>query len=119
MCKDASPPFFVSVWQVLARSVVLITDEFREPRPSFTHRQDEISNARGDGAARHRSVFRLTRVLHENNAAGFLDRPDANRPVGAGTGQNNRETISMLICQGAKEEIDGRSLPARLIEFNR
>ena len=94
-----------------------IADQFGKPGGDLPHRQNEIREACRDGAARHRSVFGLVRILDQNDAAGFLDRLDAHRPIRAGARKNNGEVVATLGRERTEEKIDWRALPARLVEL--
>ena len=87
-----------------------------EPGRDIANRQDEIGKPGGDCAARHGCILGLLRILNENDAAGFLHRPDAHGAIGTGAGKDDGEAIAVLRGQRAEEEIDRRALPARLVE---
>ena len=94
-----------------------IGDQLRQPRGDLAHRQDEVGEARRDDAARHRAVFGLLRVLHDDDAAGLLDRLDSDRAVRSRAGQDDGEIVAPLRGERAEKEVDRRPLPARLVEL--
>jgi hypothetical protein len=56
-------------------------DEIRQAMTEVLSGQYEIGNSRGDRAARHGGILSLLRVLHQNDAAGFLHRTHADSAV--------------------------------------
>ena len=87
------------------------------PRRDRATGRTKSATSVGDRAARHRGILGLVRVLHQDDAAGFLDRLDADGAVGAGAGQDDGdEAVAMLLGQRAEEEVDRRAQPARLLE---
>ena len=94
-----------------------IADQLGKPAGDLAHRQDEIREARRDGAAGHRSILGLVRILNQNDAPGLLDRLDADGPVRTGARKNDGEVVAPLRRERAEEEIDRRALPARLVEL--
>lgn len=56
-------------------------------------------------------------ILHQDDAAGFLHGPYADRAVGPGAGQNDRATVPVPLRQRTGEQVNGCPLPARLLEF--
>ena len=94
-----------------------VADQFWQPGGDLAHRQDEIGDARRDRAARHRAVFGLFRVLHQDDPARLLHRLDADRAVRPGAGEDDGEIVAALRGERAEEQVDRRALPARLVEF--
>ncbi len=94
-----------------------IGDQLRQAGGDLAHRQDEIGEARGDNAARHRAVFGFLRVLRDDDAAGLLDRLDSDRAVRSRAGQDDGEIVAPLRGERAEKEVDRRPLPARFVEF--
>ena len=94
-----------------------IADQLGKPGGDLPHRQNEIRKPCRHGAARHRSVFGLVRILDQDYAAGLLDRLDADGPVRAGARKNNGEIVAMLGRERTEKKIDWRPLPARLVEL--
>ena len=64
-------------------------------------------------------IFGLVRVLHKDDAAGFLDGLEADRAVGAAACQDDGKAVAMLVRQGAKEQVDRGPLAARLLKRSR
>src|SRR5436305_10876024 len=64
-------------------------------------------------------MFRLVRILHQDDPTCFLDCFHANTAIGPGTGENNRKGIFLLRRQGPEQQIDWGSLTARLLELER
>ncbi len=62
-------------------------------------------------------MFGLFWILDEHNATCLFDGTHSNRSVRSGTRENDSESIANSFSQGAKEQIDGRPLAARLVEF--
>ena len=100
-----------------ASSRAAIGDQLRQPRGDLAHRQDEVGEARRDGAARHRAVFGLLRVLHQDDAAGLLDRPDPDRAVRSRAAEDDGEVVAPLRGERTEKQVDRRPPPARLVEF--
>ena len=94
-----------------------VADELRQPEGDLPDRQDEVGEAGRNGAARHRAVFGLFRVLHQNDAAGLLHCLDADRAVRSGAGEDDGEIVAPLRRERAEEQIDRRPVPTRFVEF--
>lgn len=96
--------------------VALALGEVEEVPAHVGERKDEIRKARSNCAPRHRSVLGFARVLNQDNAAGLLDRLEANRSVRPRAGQHDGEAVAALLGERAEEQVDGCALPARLLE---
>jgi hypothetical protein len=57
------------------------------------------------------------RILDQNDAAGFLDRLDADGTVRSRARKDDGEVVAMLRGQRAEKAVDRRALPARFVEF--
>jgi hypothetical protein len=114
--ENTTHVFFIRAAQ-LPEGKFPVPHELDNARGYFAEGQDEVGQPRGDRAARHRSVFGLVRVLHEDDAACFLDGLEADCAVRAGARENDREAIAALLGQRPEEKVDRRSLPARIVEF--
>ena len=114
---NAAHIFFIRVAQLPERDVFLVARKLYNLRGYFAEGQDEVGEPGGDRAARHRSVFGLVRVLHEDDAACFLDSLETDCAVGASAGEDDREAIAALLGERPEEKIDRRSLPSRTVEF--
>jgi hypothetical protein len=116
--EDAPQQVSVQAAQFSVRSAIaFFAHQFGQALRYFAYRQDEVSNSGCNRAARHRREFGFVGILHQDDAAGFLDGPHADRAVGPGTGQDDGATVAVLFRQGAEEQVDRRPLPARLLEF--
>ncbi len=87
-----------------------VPDLTREARD----RRDEIHDSGPDRSLRHRRIFGLVRVLHEDDAAGRLDRPHAERTVRARAAQHDRDGVASRRGDRVEERVDGRSPASRL-----
>src|SRR5579883_76750 len=99
------------------RDVVFVPDEFDNPGRKLLHRQNEICKARCDGAARHGWIFGLAWILDENDTARFFHLLYPRRAVRPGSRENDCETVAVLFCKGAEEQIDWRPLSAGLFKL--
>ena len=115
--ENAAHVFFIRVAQLPDRDMFLVPRKLDNARGYFAEGQDEVGEPRGDRAARHRSVFGLVRVLHEDDAACFLDRLEADRAVRAGACEDDGEAIAVLLGERPKEKVDRRSSPSRTVEL--
>ena len=115
--ENAAHVFFIRVAQLLERDMFLVPRKLDNARGYFAEGQDEVGEPRGDRAARHRSVFGLVRVLHEDDAACFLDGLEAARAIRAGAREDDGEAIAVLLGERTKEKVDRRSLPSRIVEL--
>ena len=115
--ENAAHVFFIRVAQLLDRDMFLVARKLDNARGYFAEGEDEVGEPRGDRAARHRSVFGLVRVLHEDDAACFLDRLEADRAVRAGACEDDGEAIAVLLGERPKEKVDRRSSPSRTVEL--
>jgi hypothetical protein len=115
--KDALHRLAVRLGESVGWGILPIADQLRKPRRNFPQGKDEIGQSGRDRAARHRPIFGLVRVLDQNDAAGLLDRLDADGPVGTGAGKNDGEIVASLRRERAKKEIDRSALPTRFVEF--
>ena len=114
--ENTAYAFFVRVAQ-LPQGKFLVAHELDKTRGYLAEPQHEVGEPRGDRAARHRAIFGLVRVLHEDDAACFLDGLEADRAVRAGARKDDREAIAVLLGQRTKEQVDRRPLPWRVVEF--
>src|SRR5579863_3277932 len=96
MRKNASQHLLIELALVDWRCGLLVADELDKARREFSYRQDEIRYSGGNGAARHRGILGLVRLLHENDAARLLDGTHANGAIRAGPCQDHRKSIAML-----------------------
>jgi hypothetical protein len=119
MGEDPPQQVFVKPARIGDRKAFPVAHQLDEARGELAHRQHEIRHSGRDRAARHRRIFGLDRVLHENDAARLLDRPHPDRAVRAGTGQNDGKAVAVLLRHGAEEQVDRRAVAARLVEFHR
>src|SRR5215467_7549942 len=94
-------------------------DELGELCAHLANWQNEIGDFGRNGSPGHRRIFGFVRILDDDDAAGFLDRLDADRPIRARTRQDYREAVAMLFRERAEEEIDRRTVTARGIEGDR
>ena len=111
MGEDLAQRFLV-VFNAGGRQPFLaVVQQLHELSRQVANRQDDISDPGGDGVARHRLVFRLRRILDEDDAARLLDRLDANGAV-HGRGQDDGVSESAVVLRGerAKKMIDRRPL---------
>ena len=115
--ENAAHVFFIRVAQLPERDMFLVPRKLDNARGYFAEGQDEVGEPRGDRAARHRSVFGLVRVLHEDDAACFLDRLEADRAIRAGAREDDGEAIAVLLGERPEEKVDRRSSPSRTVEF--
>ena len=116
--ENAAHVFFIRVAQ-LPEGMFPVPHELDNARGYFAEGQDEVGEPRGDRAARHRSIFGLVGVLHEDDAACFLDRLEADRAVRAGAREDDGEAIAVLLGERPEEKVDRRSSPSRTVEFVR
>jgi len=93
--------------------------QFRQLIGELANGQDEIRNLGGDGTAGHGGIFRLARILDEDDAARLLDRLDADGAIGACTGENDREPATLLFGKRPKKQIDRRAMRPRFLEGKR
>src|SRR5262249_32652503 len=119
MRENAAHQLFVELAIVRDRNAVAVLHQFDQACHKLAHRQDEIRYSGRDRAARHRGVFGLVRILHQDDAAGFLDGPHADGTIGAGAGQNDREAVAVLFGQRSEKQVDRRALSARFVELRR
>ena len=102
--EDALQFLFVRFLQQAGnRHRLLDAQQIGKPHGEFTHRQHEIRWTGGDGAARHRGIFGLVRVLHQDDAAGFLDGAHADGAVRTGAAQNDGEAVAEPFGERTKE----------------
>jgi hypothetical protein len=94
--QRAAQRFLVEMADVRDRHVLFDVDQFGQAFGEVARRQDEIGDAGRDGASRHRGVFGLVGILHQDDAAGFLDRAHADRAVRTGAAQDDGETVAEL-----------------------
>ena len=88
--------------------IVFVSDNLRRNLPDIQNRVNQIGRNR---IARHLAKFGLTRILHENRAAAFLDALQTHRTVRARSAQNDaNRPFLMRFRQPAKEKIN-RSAP--------
>jgi len=97
MGEDAPQQLLIEMAHLSVR--VLFMDQLSQTPRELAHRQDEIRNPRRDCAAGHRGIFSLVGVLHQDDAAGFLDRSHPDRAIGPGAGQNDGATVAMMFRQ--------------------
>ena len=114
--ENTTHVFFIRAAQ-LPEGKFLVAHELDNTRGYLAEGKDEVGQPRGDGAARHRRVFGLIRVLYENDAACFLDGLEADCAVRAGAREDDREAVAVLIGQRSEEKVDRRALPSRIVEF--
>ena len=87
--------------------------EIDEPRDELGHRRHDVGDLGRDDGARHRFVGGFLGILHEHDAAGFLDGPRAERAVGAAAGKDHGEAVAVAFGERAEEHVDGRPPLAR------
>ncbi len=117
--ENAAHVFSIRVAQLPERDMFLVSRELDNARGYFAQGQNEVGEPRGDRAARHRSIFGLVGVLHEDDAPCFLDRLEADRAIRAGAREDDGEVIAVLLGERLKEKVDRRSSPSRTVEFVR
>src|SRR5262249_32921252 len=93
-------------------------DEIGKAMTEFCRRQYEISNSHRDRAARHRGIFSLVRILHQDDTARLLHRPQTDGAVGASSAQDDGKSVAEPLGERAEEHVDWRSLATRLVEFH-
>ena len=91
-------------------------NEFKQLFRQIAHRHDEIGHTGGDGAARHRVIFGFVGILHQDDAAGLLNRARSESAVRSGATENDGKAVAELVGQRAQEQVDRRPLAARLVE---
>ena len=71
----------------------------------------KVDDARIDRAAGHAVELGRVGILHDDRAAGFVDRPDAARSVAARAGQKNPTAIARpgILGQRTEEHVDGQA----------
>ncbi len=74
------------------------------------HGLDEIGDAGRDRAPGHHRVFRLVRILHENDSASLLYLANADGPIRARPAQYHRGPVASSIGHGPKEQVDRRPM---------
>ena len=85
----------------------------------FSQRQHQINQAAVDRTARHGVVLGFQWVLHDGNAAHFLDALQAERAVAARARQHDRDRfLAVGFSQTAKEQIDRDAPPANVFGFD-
>ncbi len=78
--------------------------------------RDEVRDAGGDRVLRHGREVGLGRLLHHDDAAGFLDGTDPRRAVRTGARQDHGDAVAAGSGDGAEEHVDRCPVPARLGE---
>src|SRR5262249_60769709 len=116
MCKDAAQHILVEIADV-GNHAFLDADEINQSLGEIAHRKHEIGDAGCYRTARHRGVFGLVRVLHQDDATGFLHSADADRAVRCCAAQDYGKAIADPFGDRAEEEVYWRALAARLAEF--
>jgi hypothetical protein len=77
-------------------------------------RSHEIRQAGLDGAARHRVEFRGGRILHQNDAALLLDRPEAKRAVASHSRQDDADTaLQLILGKRPEKKVNRQAQPPR------
>ena len=117
--KNAAQQILVNFANIGNRCALLYPDEVDQSLCEITRRQNKIRNAHSDGAARHRGIFRFAWILDENDAAGFLHRAHTQRAVRSGAAEDDGKAVAELFGKRPEEQIDGRAVAARLVEFAR
>lgn len=84
-----------------------------QPLGQARQRRHEIGDARRDGVLRHGGKVGLGRLLHHNDAAGFLDGTDARGAIRTGARQDHGDAVTPGGRDGAEEHVDRRSMAAR------
>ena len=119
MRQHAPQRFFVHLTGIGPGNADLERDQSGEPFGELARGQDKVRRAGSNRAARHRGIFGLVGILHQNNAAGFLDGARAKRAVRTGTAENDGEPVAQLLSQRTEQKIDRQSPAARLVEMQR
>ena len=119
MRDDPPQQLLVEIADVGWRQACFDADEIDQALGQVAYRHDEVGDAGGDGAARHRGIFGLVRVLYEDDAARLLDGAHADGAVRAGAAQDDREAVAEPFRERAEEQVDRGALTARLVEFQR
>ena len=114
--KDALQHVLVAGRQMLDRNVLLCFDDVHELMRKLANGKHHVGQPRCNCALRHGWIFRLIRILHQDEAARLLDGLRAKRAIRASARQHHGEPVAMLICEGAEELIDGRASSPRFVE---
>jgi hypothetical protein len=116
MCEYAAHIVFLVGAAAGNRSQALGPGQLDKSLGQLAERQHEIHHIGFDGGIGHGGMFGFRRVLHQDDAAGFLHRLDADGAVGAPAGQDDGEAVAMLGRQRAEKSVDRHALAARLQE---
>ena len=91
------------------RGVLQVGDD---PAGELLRRGHDVGQARVDGAPGHAVEFGRLRRLDEDHPGLFLDRPKAQRTVGAHPREDDADALVLsVVRQGAEEEIDRQAEP--------
>jgi len=114
--QDPPHHLLVALAQRAGHPLAVPVQQFHQTPGEPVQRQHEIGHLRGDRAARHRGIFRLGRILDQDDAAGFLDGLDADGAIRARAGQDDGEAVAVLCGERPEELVDRRTLGARVLE---
>lgn len=95
---------------------LLLPVQVAQARGDLAHRQDQVRGLGLDDGPWHALVRGLMRVLHQHQSPRFLDRFRPHGAVGAAAGKHDGKAVAMAFRQRAKEDIDGRAAPVRLMK---
>src|SRR5262249_11760344 len=91
---------FVEKLLVRLGQELLLADEIGKPGGELAHRKHKIRDTTRDGAARHRGVLRLGRLLHQDDATRLLHGARAYSAVGTRAAQDDGESVTEAIRHG-------------------
>src|SRR5208337_4665043 len=116
VAEDALQHLLVAWRQMSGWNVFFCFDDFHELTRKLANGKHHVGQPRCNSAPRHRWVFGLIRILHQDEAARLLDGLRAKRSVRASARQHHREPVAMLIRERPEELIDGRASSSRFVE---